>query len=250
MTQHIYRKGSKAIYVNEMENVEGANYIDTVRHFHIQSMYPPILDYLRRKFFIKKPDLLLQSLAMSYAVESTKKKFQEIANITIPESFVKIFTADLKEKEKNRLLRDSSISLDVLSAIFFMATKLGYKFTYYKYEGEPKAYNKGDLPYLIHMKDNGEIEKVGDTNLTDNQLKDLIESSNYLIARIFDNGTYWHCFLQTKRGLTGKEPGRNGTHKHIHYISDKFGLSKEELINDYLKKGRYPTIKNHIKITD
>lgn len=250
MDQEHFIKEKKSIFVNRMETVIDVDFIETAKHFHIQSIYYPILDLLRRLYHIGKPDLILQSMAMGFAVKSTKNLFNKIESITVPDKFITLLTSDLKEKEKNRLLKDCSISSDLLSAIFFKATKLGYKYTYLKHEGAPTQYAKGDLPYLTYIKENGDIEKIGDTNLTEGQLRDLITSSNFLIARIFDNGEHWHCFLQTRKGILGKESGMRGSIPHIHYISDKHGLTKDEFINNYIKKGIYPTIKNHIVITE
>jgi hypothetical protein len=65
------------------------------------------------------------------------------------------------------------------------------------------------------------------------------------VVKILERDDEWHCFFITYNSLRGDESWKQGQ-PHFHYISDKFGISKEELIKqlrsrDY-KLGNLPHI--------
>lgn len=87
----------------------------------------------------------------------------------------------------------------------------------------------------------------GETTLTEGQMRTIINQADVLIVRIFDNGSHWHCFLQTYKGLKGMESGVQGSRPHLHYLSDSFGISKADLVK-MIKIGRYPNTPVHIPL--
>lgn len=80
-------------------------------------------------------------------------------------------------------------------------------------------------------------------------MKEIVMTSQFVLARILNNGVHWHCFFQTKRGVSGKEPGEFGSKSHIHYISDSFGISLDDIIKGF-KGGYCPHSKVHIILND
>lgn len=134
-----------------------------------------------------------------------------------------------------------------LVAVFDFAEKCGYKFSHYTWRGEPKSSKDEKLPSFMHLKDDGSVEYIGDTTLTEGQMRTIIEQADVLIVRIFDNGIHWHCFLQTFKGLKGNEPGVQGSKPHIHYISDSFGIAKGDLLQ-MVKMGKYPSTPIYIPL--
>ena len=95
------------------------------------------------------------------------------------------------------------------------------------------------------MRDDGDLDTYGTTSLSEGQLRDLVIRSKFIVGRILDNGKNWHCFYQTKSGVQGKESGNLGSQPHIHYISDSFGISREDFAKA-LKGGHVPTSEVHI----
>jgi len=81
------------------------------------------------------------------------------------------------------------------------------------------------------------LKKVGDTNLTDGQLKELLIKRKKTIAKFLDKGDSWHCSFITYASLQGKD-GWNQGQPHFHYISDKFNIPRETVINR-LKSRKY-----------
>lgn len=80
-------------------------------------------------------------------------------------------------------------------------------------------------------------------------MKEIITFSQFVLARILNNGKHWHCFYQTRRGLLGNEPGEYGSKSHIHYISDSFSISLKDVIKGF-KAGICPHSKVHITLDE
>lgn len=77
----------------------------------------------------------------------------------------------------------------------------------------------------------------------------MIENRKVVVAKLLDKCDEWHCFFVTYDSLKGKELWQNGQ-PHFHYISDKFGLSREEVVKS-LKDRKYNLGSlPHINITD
>lgn len=107
-----------------------------------------------------------------------------------------------------------------------------------------------ELPKFAYLNDDGSVEKIGGEKLTDGEVKAMIEQANVLIVRILEKDGHWHCFLQTFKGLKGKEAGKEGGRSHIHYISDKFCNLTFDDLKGMVKKGNYPSTPVHIPIVD
>jgi len=82
------------------------------------------------------------------------------------------------------------------------------------------------------------ITIIGNTNFSDGKLNQVIEQRKVIVANFFDKGENWHCFFLTYRNLAGKETWNNGQ-PHYHYISDKWNISREDVIST-IKDGKYP----------
>lgn len=245
MTTYLYNDGDKQLIANQMENVENVSYKETMVKFHASSIAPVIKAMLQNN--TKLNFLYDDNLIYQMALISAEKTYENSAKVSFNSCFENLFKKELSKKEQIRLLKGVEIAESQLSAIFNFAEECGYKFSNYRFEGEPKNVNKAKLPSFMHLKDDGNIEYIGDTTLTDGQMRTIIDQADVLIARIFDNGVHWHCFLQTYKGLKGKEAGVQGSRPHMHYLSDSFGISKENLVS-MIKMGRYPNTPVHIPL--
>ena len=152
------------------------------------------------------------------------------------------------KREQVKCLKGVELSPLHLGAIFIQAGIRGYKFSNYCYKGNPQDFSENELPSFIFLRDDGNVDIYGSTSLTDGQLKDYVKSSKFILARILDKGEHWHCFYQTKSGIQGKESGDLGSQPHIHYISDAFGISREDFIKA-LKGGKVPYSEVHIPLS-
>ena len=78
---------------------------------------------------------------------------------------------------------------------------------------------------VFREEDNGEMEKIGETNMSDGELKAMLRQRRVQTIRVYHKDDVWHCFYGTYKGINGEESGP----PHMHYISDKWGISREEL---------------------
>lgn len=174
---------------------------------------------------------------------------QDVANVPTPTRFVELLSSPLKKKEQVKLLKAEHISKQQLEKLMLIAEDLGYTYSQYKTEKLPTDTSEADFPRAFSLNADGSVMKMGDSSLTDGQLKNIIECRDVEVAKFFDKGDEWHCFYFTYRGMEGKEHGAHGSQPHIHYWSSAFGIDRKELINK-LKAGKMPSSPLHIGIYD
>lgn len=85
------------------------------------------------------------------------------------------------------------------------------------------------MPKLVEIKDD-KVSKVGNTTLTDGQLKQAVDHRKVVVAKFIDKEDEWHCIFLTYDSIRGKESWKGGQ-PHYHYISDKFGIPRAEVLN-------------------
>lgn len=237
----------KSTFVNIMDNVEHVNAKSCLIDFHIKSIVRPLSEWLSRHEGVYYPCTSPALINMARILAEDRIKESELQ--ILPEGIIRLFSEELSKNEQIAALRGVEISHNQIAAIFLLAAKYGFDFSHYRFDGVPKKYSVDDVPFLIHMIDDGTIEHSGNTGLTDGQLKEILLSTKFAVARILDNGRHWHCFYQTNRGLEGKESGEYGHRPHVHYISDSFGVSREQFVS-FFKNGNIISSKVHIPLTD
>ena len=104
------------------------------------------------------------------------------------------------------------------------------------------------MPSIVHLTDN-KVHKSGETDLTDGQLKQIVEHRKVIISKFIDKGELWHCFFLTFESLKGKEKWKDGK-PHYHYISSAFGLTREQVIGELKKKNYKLNNLPHIEMID
>lgn len=174
--------------------------------------------------------------------------FKEMKDTKVPNNFLSLLDSK-KKKEQMSLLKGQTLNPEELFALIINAEQKDYVFSEYHYRGTPPNVNSEELPSMIEVKKDGTVRTVGETALSDGQLKTAVEQSKTIVAKVLDKGNEWHCLYLTYKGLAGKESGEQGQRPHIHYISDKFGISREELVNK-IKKGECPSSAVHIGLLD
>lgn len=245
MTTYKYEDGDKELFANEMDEVENVSYRDTMIKFHASSTAPVLKAYLDKDKKCRLPyndDIVYRAASMI-----AEKTYENFTKCSFDSCFESLFKKELSKKEQIRLLKGAQLTETQLFSLFNFAEECGYKFSHYKWRSNPKSVKEEKLPSFMHMKDDGSIEYIGETTLTEGQMRTIINQADVLIVRIFDNGSHWHCFLQTYKGLKGMESGVQGSRPHLHYLSDSFGISKADLVK-MIKTGRYPNTPVHIPL--
>lgn len=242
----ITNKGLSVI-INEMEDVENVEARAFFKSYYVRSVLPVFFRLIQHSRIFCPKSWYHQVIEEANAIAEERTKVLE--RIELPYQLNKLLECNLFKKEQTKLLKGISLSADQLGGLFVQAGSLGYKFSNYRFKGIPKEYREKDLPTFIYLKDDGNLDTYGSTSLSEGQLRDFVIRSKFIVARILDDGKSWHCFYQTKSGVQGKEKGSLGSQPHIHYISDSFGISREDFVKA-IKGGHAPSSEVHILLLD
>lgn len=182
------------------------------------------------------PVALIEKVAIKRVSKDLQEKLKEIKLTKIPDNLIAILTAKSK-KDQVKMLKGLSINLNqLLSFIFRSYNEFGFLYSQYTAEHQHKGLDINKMPKLVEIKDD-KVKKVGQTTLTDGQLKQAVDHRKRIVSKFLDKKEEWHCLFLTFDSLNGKESWKDGQ-PHFHYISDKFGISREQVIKE-LKSNRY-----------
>lgn len=235
---------------NIFPDMEKVSFSKEFIRYHAGTIFS-VLEEIHRKGTGKDFSVAEKDVATKKSIEESAKQLQKlITDNPVPVTFTELLTKDLKKKEQIRLLKGTKLTIEQLANLFYNAEEQGYSFSHFRFEGTPKNYSLEELPQFAYLKSDGSIEKIGGEKLTDGEVKAMIEQAHVLIVRILEKDGHWHCFLQTFKGLKGKEAGKEGGHPHIHYISDKFCNLTFDDLKGMVKTGNYPSTPVHIPIVD
>lgn len=248
MGQGIFVDNGLTYVFTTMEDVEDVDPIEYFINYYAKTLEPIVCKLQENKpKGLDIPDYLNTQLLSLYCA---KVIVQQTMSKELPGFLSSLIDKDLRKKEQEKLLKGVEITIEQLGSLFYQAVEKGYKFSSYNFQIIPNEYQSRKLPHFAYYDEDGKLVKNGDTDLTEGEIKDLIERSSFLLVRILDNGKHWHSFLQTRKGLLGKEPGRLGSKSHIHYISDSFGISKEDFVNELKTSGKYKSTPVHILLRE
>lgn len=164
-----------------------------------------------------------------------------------PEIHQLLSNNSLLSKEQERLLKGMVLTPVDILWLNKDAQELGYLLDIYHKEKYPVKFDEKQQPIVFNQNDDGSIDYIGKTDMSEGEMRALLEQRKVIQARIYHKGSHWHCFYFTYKGLVGQEKGEMGSKSHYHYISDKSGMTWDELI-DCIKKCKMPTSKGHIII--
>jgi hypothetical protein len=197
---------------------------------------PFLTSFLNEDFFIKN------------AEESLVGFFEHFENTKVNDNFLELLKTTRK-KDQEKLLREITITPDELMSLILKSyTDFGLLYSKYNFENLPNGFHGKKLPKLFHTTDDGEIVKVGETELTDGELKQIIEQRKVIVSHFFENDDVWHCFFLTYNSLAGKENHNEGQ-PHFHYISSGYGISKEDFIES-MRTGNYRSTSIHFDLLE
>jgi hypothetical protein len=178
-----------------------------------------------------------------------QKMFQQFKAVEVPNGFLKLFGTNKKAEQEN-LLKGLILTPDILMGLLIKAEEQGYTLSQYSSEFSQKGVDLSKMPFAYQVKENGEVQTFGETELSDGQLKQAIEHRKVKVAKILDKGDEWHCFFTTFKSLRGEETWLGEKQPHYHYISNAFGIDRAEVVrqikSEKYKLGNLP----HIKLED
>lgn len=218
---------------------------DYFRYIHAEQCYKIINQILKDEYRtgISEHDI------RQYALKQVDELIEQLLSSASPKTEIHKLLTDytLSKKEQNELLK--SLTLKAVDILWLNkeAQELGYLLDIYHEEIYPEKFDEKKKPVAYSKKEDGSIETIGHTEMTEGEKRALLEQRKVVQARIYHKGEHWHCFYFTFKGLAGEESGVMGAKPHYHYISDKSGITWEMLMQR-IKECNMPTSKVHIFI--
>jgi hypothetical protein len=193
---------------------------------------PILASYISESFYEKK------------AEESWCEIHDKIKKTEIPPTLIQVLKSKSK-KEQEQLMKKTEFNAFQFCAFLLKAyDEHGYTFNNYITEQLPKNVDSDELPLFIKVEKDGTVRSAGETNMSEGQLKAVVDFRRVVVAKFLDSGDEWHCFFVVYRSLRGEESWRGGQ-PHFHYISDKWGYTRDEVVAMF-KGDKYPTTSVHI----
>lgn len=219
--------------VFEIGDCEFVNPTEYYRKAYIQKqikMYWTVSPALKKEFAknnLELSDHEMQKLFEKRAIYDWEKFYSEKSTTKINSIFLNLLKAD-KKAEQEKLLKGQTLSTYELFALIIHAyNNLKLTFSQYTFHHSQKGIDQIELTDFTHLKEDGTILTSRKTKLSDGQLKQAIEHRVVMIAKFIGDDNYWHCFFTNYKSLKGKEIAYKGGQPHFHYISDKWGLTRE-----------------------
>ena len=233
----------------EVGNAENVNPIEFYRQAYIQKqihMYWAISPNLEREFAKKNLKLSkseLDELFKKRSISDWEDFYAEKSKTKINPNYLALLKTNKKTEQKNLLKGQSLSTYELFALIMYAYKEYGFMFSQYIFQHSQKGINPTDLTDFTHLREDGSVLTSRETNLSDGQLKQAIEHRVHMTAKFIGDDNNWHCFFTNMKSLKGKEKSYKNGQPHFHYISDKWGLTKEEIIEELSKrKYKLPSI--------
>lgn len=232
------------IQVCSLDKVECVNPIDYYKACELEEM----IILLRDKLNAKNP-FLASLLDDDFFIKEAEKGligfFDQFEKTKIHDNLLQLLKTTRKKDQEHLLKKGMTISIDeFMSLIFKSYNDFGFLYSRYLFETLPSGLEGKIFPRLLYLKDDGSVEKVGKTDLTDVELKRVIEYRKVIVSHFFEKDDFWHCFFLTYKSIGGGESWKNGQ-AHFHYISSSFGISKADFVES-MRIGNYKSTSIHI----
>ena len=169
-----YEDGSGFYGVFSQENVERVNPYEYFKNYENEKQAILLRDYIS----ITYPALALFLSWESYlkqTEETVEGYFEKFEQIEIHPNLTRLLITTRK-KDQLSLLKGIYLTTYVLNALILKSFKdYGYLFSKYSFKNYPKALKDLQRPRLLELNNNNTVfKKIGATNLTEGQLKNLI----------------------------------------------------------------------------
>lgn len=231
------------------DEVEKVNPVEYYKNYELNKRAISYRDILEMKNPFLAGKLKTDFYVRFAKEEIEKEKFWETKEeIEVPENFLKLLETPRK-KDQVSLLKGLSINPDQLISLIFKSFKdHNYLYSRYRFENLPKDLDDKKMPKVADISEEGVIKTVGETDLTEGQVKKMINERKVIIAHFFDRGDDWHCLFITYNSIDGRENHKDGQ-PHFHYISSAFGVTRDDFIKS-MKSGNYKSTSIHIDLLE
>lgn len=240
-TQIIPHKDGSFIIANEVEPIE---HVWPIQYFEKQSkeLFIKLARFRVNPKFHGNPFFEFQ--LKREANVDWEERLISMKSLNLPPDLYKILTSD-KKKEQIKLWKGQSLTSAQFQSFLLRAGEFGYRYSKYRAEFYPEWANKFKIPTIFHMRDDGGMDVVGETNMSNGQLKQLLQQRTVRIIHMLDNGFRWHCLFTTYRNLRGEENYGKGT-PHLHYLSNFWQWDRSLVVNGLKSRSHKFTTSVHI----
>lgn len=246
--------GQEFVMMDYVDKVELVSPIEHIKKCEIEQCISHIKGFLFSKDRIMAENVpniwyIRKAIEELENIPNEKRLLNKILNTKVNESYIKLINTE-KKKEQEKLLKDLNITTNEMMNLFCIAYKdYDFLYSFYTFEVIPKGYENKELPKIANYS-NGNISKIGNTDLTDGEIKQLIENRTVITAHFIEKDEMWHCFLFTDRSMKGQEKWEGGQ-AHLHYgSSSTFNGTKKDFLQQ-MEQGKYKgTLSIHIPIMD
>ncbi len=242
-----YKKGI-TYRLFENNKIEKVNPIEYFYNLELEKQ----VELLKDQYEIKNPDLVAQKPNEHFYALAKKEVgdngyMEHIEKYKVPEKFIDLLSITRK-KDQKALLKGSSITFNqFVTLVYISYLDYGYLFSRYIFETIPRDLADKKKPLIADLSDNDTKRIIGETDMTDGEVKRMIEQRKVIVAYFFDKEDVWSCFFYTFRSVDGKENWEGGK-PHFHYYSSAFGVSREDFIKSMEEEGIYSSTPFHIKL--
>ena len=225
----------------------GTYYINTMRDYELVKPHDYLIETIVNNKYrlmqiiaqgqnITGPKQLLLQIMRKRAIAEWREEYAEMLVKNLPANLLSLLSTERK-KDQKRLTKGMELTNDELTAFIAQAGHF-HSFLYSQYRSEhlPNGTDLANLPVFTHLGDDDSITKVGNSTLSDGELKNVVNQRKVLLGTFLEKGIDWHCFVYTYDSVNGKEDGKWGS--HIHYISSKWGVPKDIVVTG-IKRGHY-----------
>lgn len=214
-------------HIGQVEDFEYAKPLDKLREIYLgHTFFSYKILFAMQKIHIPMP--FIESLFGKKAESEWQQEFERVKAITIPPNLEKILVSTSKS-EQEKLLRGLSLTTDELQAFIHKCDDNGYSWSQYKSSHNHKGFDESLMPELVEIQDGKTVHVIGETKLSEAQLKQAVEHRSVKVSKFFDKGNNWHCFFLTYKSLGGKENWKNGQ-PHLHYISNFWTIPRANVV--------------------
>ena len=219
--------------------------LDYFKYGHVEIASNLFNDVLK----VKSPMPIPDNMVRDFVLQETDKMIEEQLKTSTanPEIHELLKNDALSYKQQNKLLKGVELNATDILWLNKEAQDEGYLLDVYHEEKHPAKFDEKKRPHVYNQNADGTIETIGETDMTDGEMRALLQQRKVVQARIYHKGSTWHCFYFTHKGLAGEESGKMGAKPHYHYLSDKSGISWEDLMKS-IKDCDMPSSKAHIVI--
>lgn len=178
---------------------------------------------------------LFDQLLRRRAEEQWPERLKEMTSVPAPQELINLLESDSKKEQIKLLNRLDLTTAELIAFILKAGEKHQFVFSQYHSEHYPNGTEKNKLPTLFYKPEGGEMTAIGLTNLSTGQLNNLVLQRSVIVAKFLDKGDRWHCFFLTYRSIAGRESYKRGQ-PHLHYISNFWGIPREEVVKQLKSK--------------